>query len=231
MKMAKFQLVVFDMAGTTVLDRGNVADSFIDAFHQQEITVERSEVKKVMGWRKKDAIKLLLEKYHPQPGVDEDELIERIHASFINNMIRFYQEDKDIKPLPFAEDIFGQLKNQGIKIALNTGFTRAITDTILQRLHWNNGGSKIDYVIASDEVPEGRPYPFMIQTIMQQLKITDSKQVVKIGDTEVDVQEGRNAECGLVVSVTTGAYSRDQLEQYHPDHIIDSLSELPSLIL
>jgi phosphoglycolate phosphatase-like HAD superfamily hydrolase len=98
-------------------------------------------------------------------------------------------------------------------------------------LHWNNGESKIDYVIASDEVPEGRPYPFMIQTIMKQLQITDSKQVVKIGDTEVDVQEGRNAECGLVVSVTTGAYSRDQLEQYHPDHIIDSLSELPSLIL
>jgi phosphonatase-like hydrolase len=146
-------------------------------------------------------------------------------------MIHFYEDDKDIKPLPFAEDIFGQLKEEGIKIALNTGFTRAITDTILQRLHWNNGESKIDYVIASDEVPEGRPYPFMIQTIMKHLQITDSKQVVKIGDTEVDVQEGRNAECGLVVSVTTGAYSRNQLEQYHPDHIIDSLSELPSLIL
>jgi beta-phosphoglucomutase-like phosphatase (HAD superfamily) len=118
--MAKFQLVVFDMAGTTVLDRGNVADSFIDAFRRHAITVERSEVKKVMGWRKKDAIKLLLEKHHPQPDVNENELIEKIHAAFINNMIHFYQEDKDIKPLPFAEDIFGQLKKEGIKIALNT---------------------------------------------------------------------------------------------------------------
>lgn len=229
--MAKFQLVVFDMAGTTVLDKGNVADSFIDAFLQHNIVVKRSAVKTVMGWRKIDAIKLLLEKFHPQPGLNEEELIEMIHTAFINNMIRFYKEDKDIKPLPFAEDVFGQFKKEGVKVALNTGFTRAITDTILQRLHWNNGESKIDYVIASDEVPEGRPYPFMIQTIMQQLEVTDPKQVAKIGDTEVDVQEGRNADCGLVVSVTTGAYSRDQLEQYHPDHIIDSLSELPSLIL
>ena len=118
-----------------------------------------------------------------------------------------------------------------IKIALNTGFTKVITDSILARLHWNNGATKIDFVISSDEVPKGRPYPFMIETIMRQLNINDPHQVVKVGDTEVDVLEGRNAYCGLVVSVTTGAYTREQLQQYNPDHIIDSLSELPSLIL
>lgn len=228
--MTNYQLVVFDIAGTTVLDRGNVAHSFIDAFRQNGIEVEESEVKKVMGWRKIDAIRLLLEKYHPQPGKSEDSLIEKIHDKFIGNMIRFYEEDAEIKPLPFAEELFDKCRQHGVKIALNTGFTRSITDTILKRLHWNNGGSRIDYVIASDEVPEGRPYPFMIETIMQQLEISDSSRVVKIGDTEVDVQEGRNAQCGLVVSVTTGAYTRQQLEKYKPDHIIDSLSELPSLI-
>lgn len=229
--MKKFELVVFDMAGTTVLDRGNVGDAFMQAFEQNNIKVERSEVKKVMGWRKIDAIKILLEKYHPQAFAREEELVEKIHRAFIENMIRFYENDPDIKPLPHAEEIFDRLKKEGMKIALNTGFTRSITDTILKRLNWNNGVKKVDYVIASDEVPEGRPYPFMIQTIMQELKITDPKRVVKIGDTEVDVEEGRNADCGLVISVTTGAYNRQQLEQLHPDYIIDSLSELPSLIL
>lgn len=229
--MSKYQLVVFDIAGTTVLDRGNVAQSFMEAFKQNGLSVEEAEVRKVMGWRKIDAIRILLDHYHAQPGKDQELLIENIHEAFIRNMIRFYEEDQEIKPLPFAEEVFAECNKHGIKIALNTGFTRSITDTILKRLHWNNGGTHFDYVIASDEVPEGRPYPFMIETIMQKLELSDASRVVKVGDTEVDVQEGRNAECGLVVSVTTGAYTRQQLEKYQPDHIIDSLSELPSLIL
>jgi phosphoglycolate phosphatase-like HAD superfamily hydrolase len=46
----------------------------------------------------------------------------------------------------------------------------------------------------------------------------------------VDVEEGRNAACGIVVSVTTGAYTRDQLASYGPDFIIDDLKELLPII-
>ena len=87
-----------------------------------------------------------------------------------------------------------------------------------------------DDYIASDEVEEGRPEPFMIQTLMERAGISDSKEVIKIGDTEVDVNEGRNAGCSLVVAVTTGAFTKEQLDEYHPDHIIDDLSQLPALI-
>ena len=65
---------------------------------------------------------------------------------------------------------------------------------------------------------------------MQRAGIDDAGEVAKIGDTEVDVNEGRNAGCGLVVAVTTGAYTRLQLEEYHPDYILDSLADLPALI-
>jgi phosphoglycolate phosphatase-like HAD superfamily hydrolase len=51
-----------------------------------------------------------------------------------------------------------------------------------------------------------------------------------VGDTEVDIAEGRNAKCGLVVSVTTGSYTRRELEGFYPDHIIDSLQELPQIL-
>lgn len=225
--MSKYKLVVFDMAGTTVHDRGNVADAFIAAFADQGITVERAEVKKVMGWRKKDAIRKLLEKYSPSSL--NDQAIDTIHDSFISKMVDFYRNDEEIKPLPFAEELFSQLRQNGIKVALNTGFTRTITDTILDRLKWQPG-QQIDFVIASDEVNEGRPSPDMIKAIMKALSVNDPASIVKLGDTEVDVLEGRNAGCGLVISVTTGAYTREQLEAYHPDHIIDSLSQLSSLI-
>jgi len=41
---------------------------------------------------------------------------------------------------------------------------------------------------------------------------------------------GRGPVAMMAVSVTTGAYTRTQLQQYHPDHIIDSLEELMSII-
>jgi len=228
--MSNYSLAVFDIAGTTVRDKGNIAEAFIDAFKEFGISVPIEEVNKVMGWRKKDAIVLLLDKFQTDADVQTEELVEEIHTVFIQNMISFYENDEDLQPLEYAEELFQQLRANNIKVALNTGFTKDITDVILKKLNWKEG-QMIDFVVSSDEVPEGRPYPYMINELMKRSGVYHSKQVVKIGDTEVDIQEGRNAECGLVVSITTGAYTKEVLEQYQPDQIIDHLAELPSLIL
>ena len=132
--------------------------------------------------------------------------------------------------MPHAEKVFAALHRKGIRIALNTGFTRSITDTILHRLRWDDRHPYIDKTICSDEVVHGRPYPDMIRALMTDLGITSPDRVLKIGDTEVDIEEGRNAGCGQVVGVTTGAYTREQLESYHPDFIIDDLRELLPMI-
>ncbi|RTL58629.1 MAG: HAD family hydrolase [Sphingobacteriales bacterium] len=221
------ELVVFDIAGTTVTDKGNVKESFLKAFKQAGYPVPEEVVNSVMGYRKVDAIKMLLEKYYP-PQKENEILIAEIHFSFTSDMIRFYEET-ELSPLPHAAETFQQLKENGIKIALNTGFTQAITNTILKRIGWNDNGT-VDYVISSDEVPYGRPHPHMIQKIKNELNIKDVQAIAKVGDTEVDIVEGQNAGCGLVISVTTGAYTRDQLKEYHPDYIIDSLAELPAII-
>ena len=226
--MGKIQLVIFDIAGTTVTDHGEVAGAFMDAFKKHGIRVQVEDVNKVMGFRKKDAIKSLLE----QIGHNEDnsaELIEKIHDAFTQNMISAYETQSDLQPLPYAEQTFQLLNNAGVKVALNTGFTKTITDTIMRRLGWNTN-PMIHYIISSDEVAQGRPHPFMIRKIMEVLGVDDAKRVAKVGDTEVDVQEGRNAGCGMVISVTTGSYNRKQLESYDPDFIIDSLEQLPALI-
>ncbi|HTI11771.1 MAG TPA: HAD-IA family hydrolase [Puia sp.] len=227
--MSTIQLVVFDIAGTTVRDRGNVADSFITAFREFGLEIPASAVEKVMGFRKMDAIVHLLGKFAPAQK-DDEILVDRIHSRFIQNMISFYMNDEELEPLPHAPEVFARLKQQGIKVALNTGFTRAITDTILHRLRWDERNENIDKVICSDEVPEGRPSPDMIDALVADLGITSTKNVLKIGDTEVDVEEGRNAGCGKVVSVTTGAYTREQLQHYQPDAIIDDLLELIPII-
>ena len=220
--MSSIQLVVFDIAGTTVRDTGNVAKAFIDAFREFNHDIPAEQVSHVMGFRKKDAIRMLL------AGENNETLIEGIHDAFTRNILALYENDPALAPLPQVEETFQLLKQWGIKIALNTGFTRPVANAILQRLQWSTPET-VDMVLCSDEVPAGRPHPDMIKTIMQQMDITDSKAVVKVGDTKVDVEEGRNAGCGLVVSVTTGANTRSELALCKPDHIIDSIAELPAL--
>ncbi len=221
-----FKLAVFDMAGTTVEDQDAVAHSFVSAFRKNGIEVAPDVVKPLMGYKKTLAIETVLK----EKGVEYSvESIDKIHEDFVDEMVTHYRESDDVKPLPGAEQLFRNLHSKGISIALNTGFPRIIADTIVERLGWKKD-ELIDDYIASDEVEKGRPEPFMIRALMLRAGVTDSSEVLKVGDTEVDINEGRNAGCGLVVAVTTGAFTRQQLEPYNADHIVDNLNSLEDLI-
>lgn len=221
------RLAVFDIAGTTVADDHAVADAFCKAFESYGYKdISEEDVKPLMGYKKPIAIRMVLDKL----GVGEDiALVEDIHDEFVSEMMDYYEYSPDVKPMLQAENIFLLLKEKGIKVALNTGFSKDIADVIVSRLQWMEKGLIDDY-IASDEVEEGRPQPFMIQELMQRNNVEDPKEVIKIGDTEVDINEGRNAGCALVIAVTTGAFTKKQLQEYNPDFIIDDLSQLPALI-
>jgi len=221
-----YKLGVFDIAGTTVADDNAVAIAFCNAFEIHGIKIRNDEIKPLMGYKKTLAIESVLRKNDLQY---DTETVEAIHEDFVGAMIDHYANDASVKAMEGAEDVFMELKHHGISITLNTGFPRIIADTIVKRLGWDRTGMVNDY-IASDEVVKGRPFPYMIQALMQRNAITDSSTVFKIGDTEVDINEGRNAGCGLVIGVTTGAFTRHQLAEYHPDHIIESLYSLPEIL-
>lgn len=218
------KLVVFDIAGTTVKDDDYVAHAFRNAFVKNGYDISLDQTYPYMGIKKIVAVNAMLAKLGEQ-SADAG----TIYTDFTDEMMDFYTYNASVMPLPYAEEVFQQLKEKGIRIALNTGFPRIIADVIINRLQWKDKGW-VDDTIASDEVEHGRPQPLMIQELMLRASITDPQEVAKVGDTEVDVNEGRNAGCGLVVAVTTGAYTEEQLAAYDPDHIISSLSLLPNLI-
>lgn len=224
-----FQLVVFDMAGTTIQDNSNVAEAFMYAMQKHGYPISKQQADKVMGYKKMIAINDLLQSNYPGSIIESENLINEIHDTFIETMIDFYEHAKEILPMESAESIFTWLQDNDIKVALNTGFSKLITDTIMERVGWHDN-SLIDFIISSDEVENGRPSADMIQAIMKATGIIDASTVVKVGDTEVDIAEGRTAGCGLVVSVTTGSFTREELQTYQPDVIIDDLKELPLLL-
>ncbi len=220
------KLAVFDIAGTTLADDHAVSDAFCYAFESYGYSINADDVKPLMGYKKPLAIRMVLENL----AVDWDiELIENIHDEFVGEMMDYYEYSPGVKPMIAAEETFARFKERGIKVALNTGFSKEIADVIVNRLQWKEKGLVDDY-IASDEVEEGRPQPFMIHTLMRRNGVEDAGEVIKIGDTEVDINEGRNAGCAIVIAVTSGAFTREQLQAHGPDFIIDDLSQLPDLI-
>jgi phosphonatase-like hydrolase len=225
--MSKILLAVFDIAGTTVRDQGDVAGAFQKVLKNAGYAISTDQARRVMGYKKSDAIRILLR----QQGLalPDQDLVDQMLESFNERMIRFYETASDLEPFEGTEELFRRLRGRGIRIALNTGFSSAITRTILERLQWKTGGL-IDAVISSDEVQNGRPAPDMILEIMKRLRITDPLAVLKVGDTGSDIEEGRQAGCGTVVAVTTGAYSRKQLEAFRPDYIIDQLHTLEVIL-
>jgi phosphonatase-like hydrolase len=161
--------------------------------------------------------------------VPSAENIDALHEEFTRRMRSCYADDPVIREIPGATATFVALRRAGIKVALNTGFFRPIAEVLLVRLGWRSP-DVIDADVTSDEVPRGRPHPDMIRHLMSRLGIRDARRVAKVGDTKVDLEEGANAGCGLVIGVTTGSYSREQLQAYPHSHILNSIVEVPALI-
>lgn len=221
------ELVIFDMAGTTVKDKNFVGVAFQQAMRSQGYEIAIEHVNPLMGYEKPLAIRMMLEVREPDRSKVTDALVDAIHTHFVNGMIDFYQTTTEIAPLPHVEETFAALRADGIKIALNTGFSRDIADVIIRRLGWEN---KIDALVASDEVPYGRPYPDMVRKIMATLGVESAGNVMKVGDTEVDINEGINAGCRYSIGITTGAFTREQLLPYKPTHVIDDIAEVIHII-
>jgi phosphonatase-like hydrolase len=220
----ELQLAVFDMAGTTVVDRDGVNSCFRAALEEAGLRISATEVNAVMGLPKAEAVRRLIER-----SALRDQLIDQvepIHRAFVARMIRFYETDPDLCEFPGTSETFEVLHKGGVKVALNTGFSRNIAQVIIDRLGWARNGL-IDASIASDEVTHGRPHPDMIKNLMKRLGVDDPLRVAKIGDTPVDLEEGKNAGCGWLIGVTSGSHTREQLQNSPHTHLIDSVADLP----
>jgi phosphonatase-like hydrolase len=226
----KIELVVLDMAGTTVRDDDAVNHCLRTALAETGVGVTRDEVNEVMGMPKPIAIGLLLQRRKYAGKVAPEAEVASIHADFLQRMVAFYRSDPAVGEIDGASEVLRQLRHAGLKLALDTGFSRDIVDAILNRLGWA-GKQLLHATVASDEVPRGRPHPDLILRAMQLTGVSDAGRVAKVGDTPSDLQEGRAAGCGLIIGVTNGSHTREQLAPHPHTHLIDNLRDLPSLLI
>lgn len=214
------------MAGT-VVDEDNVVYKTVQkALENGGVHVTLDQVlADGAGKEKWKAISDIAKKYEPAIS-DHD--IESMYHNFVVLLDQAY-EDLNVMPIEGANDIFKELGKMGVYRILNTGYNKKTAMQLISKLGWQKDLDYDDIVTASD-VPKTRPFPDMIFMAMELMGISDATTVAKIGDSAIDVEEGKNAACGLTVGITTGAHTRQQLASANPDYIIDRLSDLLPLV-
>lgn len=222
------KLVVFDMAGTTVEDSNNVHDALVQGFKENNYTITVADANRVMGIPKPVAIRTLLEENFDVKE-NADELVEQIHQAFKKAMLHFYENDPSVKAKVNAEETFRALRELGILVGIDTGFSRDIADTIFERLKWKEN-KVFDYSVTSDEVDNGRPYPDLIIKAMKDLNIASGEEVAKVGDTASDLHEGTSAGCKYVIGITTGAFTQEALAREPHTHLVSDLLEVVDIV-
>ncbi len=236
--MPLVQLVIFDMAGTTVADEHEVEACFAAAAAQTGLTVSAERILAMQGMSKRHVFDVLWREQLAHPTADTTRYVEKSYVRF-TEILEAHYSTESVLPTEGCLDAFAFLHQQGIPIALTTGFYRTVTDIILDRLGWLDGlneqymgttESIIQASIASDEVAEGRPKPFMIQEIMRRLGVRNPKEIVNLGDTPSDLQSAWAAGVGHNLGLTNGTHSRIQLTPYPHHQLLHSLSELPDYI-
>jgi len=215
---------VIDLAGTTVRDDGAVEGAFVDALRtvgalrdgradEELLRVVRS----TMGMSKIAVFRDMLE---------EEGRAQSANAAFEDAYARRVLAG-DVDALPGAEDALRELREDGIRIALTTGFSAATRDLLIESLGWAN---LVDLALSPDSQLRGRPAPDLVLGALIRLQVDDVRAVAVAGDSVNDLLCGHRAGASIVAGVLSGAHDRESLAAAPHTHLLDSISELPALI-
>jgi phosphonatase-like hydrolase len=226
--MRAIDLVVFDMAGTTVEDGGQVGEAFRKALAEQGIGFDEEALRAWRGASKREVLRHFVEGQFGRDDADNARRVDLAYVAFRQHLERSYAEG-GVRAVVGAEMAFAWLRERDVQVALTTGFYRQVTDTLLRALGWELGVT-LDASVCSDEVARGRPAPYMIFQAMEATGVVDVRRVIKVGDTALDLQAGANAGVRGVVGVLSGSQTVKQLGRVAHTHLISSVADLPALV-
>lgn len=253
---SQLQAVILDWAGT-VVDFGSFAPTqiFVEAFAEFGVEVSLAEARGPMGMGKWDHIRTLCdipeiaERYRAKFGrTPTDDDVTAIYERFMPLQIEKIAEHSAL--IPGALDVIAQLREEGLKIGTCSGYPAVVMSKVVELAERN--GYKPDHVVATDEVPNGRPHPAQSLANVIALGISDVAACVKVDDTWPGILEGRSAGMWTVALTCSGnalgltydeykALPQEKLEQERariaamfegarPHYLIDTIAELPAVI-
>lgn len=248
--------LILDWAGTTV-DHGCFAPVavFPEIFKQRGISVSVQQARAPMGLEKRDHIRAIAQMepvaqqwqaVYNRPCTEDD--ITAMFEEFLplqKQVVSGYAE-----LVPELPAVLDECRARGLKIGTTTGYSSAIMEALLPEAQQR--GYTPDSCVCPDDVPAGRPYPWMCFQNAMNLGLYPMEAGVKVGDTLPDVAEGLNAGLWTVAVVVSGnelgltrqefaalepatraakvQAVRQRMYQAGAHYVIDMLDDLPAVL-
>lgn len=196
----QLQAAILDWAGT-VVDFGSFAPTqiFVEAFAEFDVQVSIEEARGPMGMGKWDHIRTLCdvpeiaERYRKVFGrTPTDDDVTAIYNRFMPLQIEKIAVHSAL--IPGALDTLTGLRQDGLKIGSCSGYPKVVMDKVVELAAQN--GYVADHVVATDETPNGRPWPAQALANVIALGIDDVAACVKVDDTVPGILEGRRLKHG-----------------------------------
>ncbi len=219
-------MVVFDMAGTAIDENNMVYKCIQKALNTHHIPATLEQVLDVgAGKEKLQAIKDVYAEV--MRDIVAEETARSIYDTF-SQLLHDAYEIIDMKLYDGLRSTLFYLYKRDIKVVFNTGYTKDVATKILKKVDCIVGRD-IDLLVTADMVENGRPAPDMINYALYNFQIKPW-ECIKVGDSAIDILEGKSAKAKYSIGITTGAQTYDQLNTENPDFIIHNLREIIPII-
>ncbi|WP_249975488.1 phosphonoacetaldehyde hydrolase [Vreelandella olivaria] len=252
----RLQAVICDWAGTLV-DFGSFAPTqiFVEAFAELGVAISLEEARGPMGMGKWDHIRTLCD----QPAIAERFTQAVGHAPTNDDVTALYERFMPLQiakitdhsaVIPGALHTFTWLRDQGLKVGSCSGYPVVVMERIAALAKDN--GLRVDHIVATDEVPNGRPHPAQALANVIALGISDVAACIKVDDTAPGILEGCSAGMWTVALTCSGNALGLDYEQYQalsdterhaahervaaqfapskPHYCIPTIAELPGVV-
>jgi phosphonoacetaldehyde hydrolase len=137
------------------------------------------------------------EKYG-HPCLEED--IDSMYHEFLPLQKETLRDHTDL--IPGVAEAIQECRDMGLRIGSSTGYTRELMEVVVPATRAQ--GYEPDCVLCSEDAPRGRPAPYLLFEAAKRLDVYPMWSMVKVDDTPVGIEAGRNAGCWTVGITRTG---------------------------
>lgn len=223
---AHLKAIVFDWAGT-MIDHGCLAPAIVfqEIFSQRGVTITPDQAREPMGMAKRAhiaavaAMPEVAASWLAAHGTScQDSDIDAMYADFLPLQKRTLAAHSGM--IEGAVEMAAWCREQGLKIGSSTGYTRELMETVTAAA--KQQGYVADCVLCSEDAPEGRPAPWLLFEAAKRMNVYPLWHIVKVDDTPVGIQAGRNAGCWTVGITRTGngvGLSMEEVQSLPPEQL------------
>lgn len=215
------RLVIFDLDGTllnTIEDIGTACNYALKMCNCPERPME--EYNTLVG----RGIYNLFKGALPE-GMKNEETVRKMTGYFVP----YYDEHKSDKTRPYSgiTEVLDAVSEAGIAMAIASNKYQDGTEKLV---HGYFGKYSFVKILGQRDGMPIKPDPAIVHEAMAAAHITDKNEVLYVGDSDVDMQTGRNA--GVhTIGVTWGFRTEEELASYSPWKLADNAEDLARYII